>query len=646
MPRCTELQRAGFALEARALDDDRRVSLAFSSETPVRRDEIPGFGGPAWEVLGHEAGEVDLSGLEAGRAPLLLDHRRDLDNQIGVVEQVTIENGRGRAVVRLAKTIKADEILGRIGDREVTQVSVGYAPLQIEARGEIDGIPVARVTRWQPREISLVAIGADSTVGIGRAAPGSGHSHANRIQTMEPNTNNSGGAVQTGHAASPANPGEAGHDTAVARERHRVAEIQAAGREFDLPLEMVTDAMRDGTSVDAFNRQVIAHLRESDGGSINARATMLGLQSPALHGRADRQFSIRAAAEAQVTGDWSGAGYEREVGQEMRKTMGRAPEGVFIPVEALASRALVTTATNPSLIGTQQMGDQFIDALRPQSVVLASGAQSLNGLRENASIPKLTAGATAEWVAEGLAPTESDPQTGAVTLTARQLSASVRFTRKQLRQSIPGIDQMIQNDLRAQFAVALDRAAIAGAGTLEPLGILESAAAGVTITQVTDVNGKLAWPDITALMATVQEADIPMAAPGLISTWGVRGRMLSASRFPTGSSLGGDAILAEPRGPLAPGGAPETVAGFPARFSSLVPNDLGAGTDRHALIFGDWSQLIVATWAAMDLIVDEYSEAAAGNLRIAAHLFADVGLRHGAAFGALDNIAPALTEAT
>ena len=44
------------------------------------------------------------------------------------------------------------------------------------ARGEIDGSPVARVTRWQPREISLVAIGADSSVGIGRSAPGGGQS--------------------------------------------------------------------------------------------------------------------------------------------------------------------------------------------------------------------------------------------------------------------------------------------------------------------------------------------------------------------------------------------------------------------------------------------------------------------------------------
>ena len=97
---------------------------------------------------------------------------------------------------------------------------------------------------------------------------------------------------------------------------------------------------------------------------------------------------------------------------------------------------------------------------------------------------------------------------------------------------------------------------------MEPLGILGSAAAGVTLTQVSDANGKRAWPDITALMGTVQGADIPMSAPGLILTWGVRGRMLSAPRFPTGASQGGPAILEEPRGPLAPGGAPETGAHF------------------------------------------------------------------------------------
>lgn len=627
----TETRHAAFEIETRAADGERRVSLSFSSEAPVLRNEIPGFGGPAYEVLGHGTDEVDLTGLEPGRSPLLLDHRRDLESQIGVIEQVTIENGRGRAVVRLARTARGDEMLARIADREVSQVSVGYSAQQIEPRGELDGLPLVRVTRWTPREISLVAIAADSTVGIGRSAPGGGQPQLTRMKTMENQHN--GASAQNGEGASR----ETGAAQARVQERSRIAEIQAAGREFELPPEMVEDAVRDGTSSEAFNRQVLAHLRANDGGETRSRATMQALGAPALHGRSERRYSIRAAAEAQLTGDWSGAGFEREMSQESRRQLGRSPEGVFVPVEALASRALVTTASQPAMVGTEHMSGAFIDALRPQSVVLASGAQSLDGLTQNVSIPKLAAGATAEWVTEGQAPTESDPQAASVPLTARQLSASVRMTRKQLRQSLPGLDGIIENDLRMKFATALDEAAIAGFGPLEPLGILNSGAAGVTIEQVLDSGGALAWPDVTALMSRVQRANIPMAAPGFISTWEVRGRMLSTPRFPGGDGPG---ILEEPRGSLVPGGPPETIAGVPARFSSLVPSNLSAGSDRHALIFGDFAQLMIGTWAAMDLIVDEYSEAAAGNIRIAAHLFADVALRHGSAFGALDNINP------
>jgi HK97 family phage major capsid protein len=259
----------------------------------------------------------------------------------------------------------------------------------------------------------------------------------------------------------------------------------------------------------------------------------------------------------------------------------------------------------------------------------------------------MTGGTVAEWVAEGVAPAESDPGFGSVTLSARQLSGSVRVSRKQLRQSLPGIDVLLQNDLRAQFAVTLDRTAIAGAGGLEPFGILN--AAGVDVRQVADLGtagaGLLEFRDLTAMMARVLGKDVPMVSPGFLSSWEVRGRLMSTPRFSQANGVEGPPALQEPVTASGPGVGAETIGGFPARFSSTVPRDLGAGNDRHALIFGDWSQLVVATWGALDLIIDDASEAAAGNVRIAAHLFADIAIRHTEAFAVLDNIDPAATGA-
>ena len=57
-------------------EDDRRVRMSISSEEPVERS----FG---LEVLRHDDGAADLSRLNSGHAPLLLDHA--LTKQIGVI---------------------------------------------------------------------------------------------------------------------------------------------------------------------------------------------------------------------------------------------------------------------------------------------------------------------------------------------------------------------------------------------------------------------------------------------------------------------------------------------------------------------------------------------------------------------------------
>lgn len=64
--------------EIRAVDDERRVELAFSSEEPVERS----FG---IEILDHGASSVDMEFMGSGRAPLLVDH--DPTDQVGVVEK-------------------------------------------------------------------------------------------------------------------------------------------------------------------------------------------------------------------------------------------------------------------------------------------------------------------------------------------------------------------------------------------------------------------------------------------------------------------------------------------------------------------------------------------------------------------------------
>jgi phage head maturation protease len=158
-------ERGYMSREASIVSSDhsaRTIELAFSSEVEVERD--------GWiEILSHEPSAVDLSRLNNGGA-LLEDH--DWKSQRGVVERAWIDaDGRGRALVRFSRTPQGEALFTDVADGIKRNVSVGYSIKSAKVVGERDdGTDIILVTRWQPYEISIVAVPADTTVGVGRSA--------------------------------------------------------------------------------------------------------------------------------------------------------------------------------------------------------------------------------------------------------------------------------------------------------------------------------------------------------------------------------------------------------------------------------------------------------------------------------------------
>lgn len=588
----------------------QRVNVSFSSEAYVLRD-LPGVG-MCHEVLGHQPHEVDLSRLSAG-GPALCDHKADLGSKVGVVESARIVNGRGQAVIRFASTQAGREMAERVVSGEVTHTSVGYkvAEYRLEAGEASDGLPVVRATNWTPFEISFVAIPADPTVGYGRSLKAATGAKSTSKEVKSMNT-----------------PEIRGRETgSVAAERHRTAEIMAMGRHFDVPDEDVRDAIERGTSADAFRGIVLDHIGNRPYVPTRAGSTMIGI-CQAL----DRPYSLSRAVNSLLTGRWDDAGLEREMNDEIQRTSGRAASGIWIPAAALAGqRDLLTTSTADALVGKTHLDSQFVDALRPQVAVMSLGAKLLPGLVGNVSIPRQTSSASAQWIAEGSAATESTPGFDAISLKPRQLSARVSMSRKQLKQALPGIDSLMESDLRKQIAVALDAAAINGAGgALEPLGVLNTTGIGNADSSAAD-GGYVTWARACKLISTVEQANAPAGSMGFLANARTKGDMLSTPRFPNGEM------------PILETG-PEgfRLAGYKAAFTSLVPSDLtkGTATDLSALIFGVWSEMIVAQWSGIDLIVDEHSMADTGSVRIVIHAFFDVALRNPESFAAIKDVAP------
>ena len=152
-----EVQRRYLTIDEPKADSDQ-LEFSFSSETPVSRY----FGD---EVLDHDRQAVDLSRLNGGAAPLLLNH--DPDRVLGIVERAWIdEKRRGMARIQWATNDLAIQVRKDVEAGMMPNISVGYSVLDAEKEGE-----VMVVRKWQPIELSVVSIPADASIGVNRSLP-------------------------------------------------------------------------------------------------------------------------------------------------------------------------------------------------------------------------------------------------------------------------------------------------------------------------------------------------------------------------------------------------------------------------------------------------------------------------------------------
>lgn len=154
------------SFDIRALDEEKRTfELSFSSEEPYQR----WFG---TEILSHEPGAMDLSRLnEIG--VLLYNHNRD--KVIGRIDKAWTKDNRAYAQVTFDEDAESDVIYQKVKSGTLRAVSVGYtvdsweevAAGKTSVNGRHAG-PCSVALKWQPYEISIVSVPADSTVGVGR----------------------------------------------------------------------------------------------------------------------------------------------------------------------------------------------------------------------------------------------------------------------------------------------------------------------------------------------------------------------------------------------------------------------------------------------------------------------------------------------
>ena len=378
----------------------------------------------------------------------------------------------------------------------------------------------------------------------------------------------------------------------------RSEEIAALGQRFDASEEAIGH-IASGKSVDDFKDYLMN--RQAEAKPVIEQTPDLGMDKKEV-----RSYSLVRAILNSVNGAGID-GIEADASREIEKRFGRPAQGFYVPNEVLrGQRDLTATGgdTGDKLVATA-LGE-YVPALTAEPLVVSLGARVLSGLSSNVNLPK-GGTATAYWVSENGGPTESTMSLGQVSLSPNRVAAYSELSKQLIAQSDLSVEAIVRDDLNLQLAIAIDKAAIQGSGSSnEPTGITNDS----SVNSVTVSGSAHSLSDVVNCEKEVAADNALMGSLAYLMTPAVK-----ASAKTTTVDSGSGRFIMEG----------SELNGYRAEASTQVPDD--------TLIFGDFSQLIVAEFGSgADVVVDPYTLATTGMIRVTVSRLADIGLRHPQAF--------------
>lgn len=283
--------------------------------------------------------------------------------------------------------------------------------------------------------------------------------------------------------------------------------------------------------------------------------------------------------------------------EEMRKAGLSFGGQIQLPVEQRA--AITVTAEGEDVVETNFTS--ILEPLRAKNVLIQAGAKYLSNLTGDVQVP-IMAGGNVTWEGETASASDGAGSFSNVKLQPKRLTAYIDVSKQFLVQDSLDAENLIKQDIVNAVNSKLE-ATILGAEagtTTKPQGIFY-VASGSSLTSIGD------YADLCDFEADVEDANVYGECKYVMSN-----KAKAALRSMIKGENGTGMVFEN-----------GTVDGTPALNTSHV------GTTKIA--YGDWSNLCIAQWGAIDLTVDPYTLAKDGKVRIVVNAFFDAKvLREGA----------------
>ena len=518
-------------LEVRGTDSYEAV---ISSEYPVLRGEYE-------EVLIHSPESIDDSRFPL---PLLINHNPE--NQIGVVENIRLEDKKLVGEVRFT-----NDDLGKMYEEDVidkvrNNLSIGYQVIKSAIR---DGIK--EVSEFLIHEVSIVPVPADPNATF-RAT------EFNNFFTRNMNMEE-----------------QKLSRSETKKLREEIVEIRALGSKHNLS-DMADDFIANGNSLDQFRSALLEKITNSEPlDTPDVASYVRNIKEP--------EYSVVRAIEGIE--DVSKRGYEWEISKDLERSMPKTnPNSVILDLRTMTSG---TAGANTIQTTVDSSIQDFIQA---KSVMANVNAQRFNGLVGDLQIPigSSASGATVIATDGTTQSAETTPTLTSKTLSPTRIADVIPLSYGLLQQSSPDVESYIRRLIGNTFANTFDDQIIGGSGTG---GNVEGILNTTGINTVSNGGTEVDFANWVSAISELGADNIDLSNLRIICNPANIDNLVTAVKYSSTASPILD-MKAEDGGKIG------EVLGYPVFATTKISAD--------NYLIGDFSQLAIAQWGGLEIAKNDF----------------------------------------
>lgn len=281
---------------------------------------------------------------------------------------------------------------------------------------------------------------------------------------------------------------------------------------------------------------------------------------------------------------------------------------IVIPVN-LENRAAFTAATESATgVVIDEEQQEMLLPLQSALVLSRAGARFMTGLQGNIYWPEFS-GANVFWEDEN-----AKAKDGAGSFSKGEvfkplrLTAYVDISKQLLIQENASVEAYIRQAIAIAIAQKIEQTAFSKETDVD------NTPDGMFGTLDANIKGDMTWAQIVAMETN---ADVQNALFGNLS-YILHPALVGKAKTKVKDSSGAGGFIFT-------GNGDGQLNGYRALRTNNLPKGIGEGTDEYGIVFGNWADYFIGQWGGIELLVDPYTQALTGTVRLITNSYWNMG---------------------